>query len=107
MEGFPVNFQQIFEQAQQIQERVEAVHKDLDARTIEAGAGGGMVIVKVTGTGTIRSVKIDPEIFGSGDIEMVQDLVCAAVNEGLKKAKELGKAELGKITGGMPIPGFS
>jgi len=77
------------------------------SRTIEASAGGGMVTAKVSGKLQVLAVKIDPEILGSGDREMLQDLVVAAVNEALRQAQAMMSEEMSKLTGGLRIPGLT
>lgn len=97
----------LFEQAQQMQENIQAVQAELEDKTVEASAGGGMVVAEVTGGLKVVSIRIDPTVVDTSDVEMLQDLVAAAVNEGLRKAKEMMKEEMSKLTGGVPIPGFS
>jgi len=93
-------------QAQKIQSEIARVQQELSRKTVEASAGGGMVTVLANGKQEIISVKIEPEVVTSGDIEMIQDLVLAAVNEALKKSQEMVAEEMGKITGGLNIPGL-
>jgi len=93
-------------QAQKIQSEIARVQQELSRKTVEASAGGGMVTVVANGKQEIISVKIEPEVVTSGDIEMIQDLVLAAVNEALKKSQEMVAEEMGKITGGLNIPGL-
>ncbi|MCK4262199.1 YbaB/EbfC family nucleoid-associated protein [bacterium] len=98
---------QLLNQAKTIQGKMAKVQQELREKTVEAGAGGGMVAVKVNGEGQILSIKIEPEVVDSKDMEMLEDLVLAAVNEGLRKAQQLMAEEMGKITGGINIPGLS
>jgi DNA-binding YbaB/EbfC family protein len=93
-------------QAKKMQERMANLQKELETKTIEAQAGGGMVSVVVNGKYEIVSLKIEKEVVNPEDIEMLQDLIAAAVNEGIRKAQEMASAEMGKITGGLNIPGF-
>ena len=93
-------------QAQKIQAEMARVQEELSRKTVEASAGGGMVTVVANGKQEIISVKIEPEVVTSGDIEMIQDLVLAAVNEALKKSQEMVAEEMRKITGGLNIPGL-
>jgi DNA-binding YbaB/EbfC family protein len=93
-------------QAQKIQSEMARVQEELSRKTVEASAGGGMVTVVANGKQEIISVKIEPEVVTSGDIEMIQDLVLAAVNEALKKSQEMIAEEMRKITGGLNIPGL-
>ena len=82
------------------------LQEELASRTVEATAGGGMVAVTVNGKFEVLSLKIDREVVNPQDVEMLQDLVMAAVNEGVRKAQEMAAAEMGKVTGGMQIPGL-
>jgi DNA-binding YbaB/EbfC family protein len=97
----------IMKQAQQLQERLGQIQDQAAARTIEATAGGGMVTAVVTGRLEIISLHIDPEVLKSGDVEMVQDLVIAAVNQGIRAAQEMMAEEMKKVTGGLKIPGMN
>jgi len=100
------NFGTIMKQAKKMQERMLQLQEELAAKTVEATAGGGMVSVVVNGKFEILSLKIDKEVINPDDVEMLQDLVVAAVNEGIRKAQEMASSEMGKITGGMQIPGL-
>jgi hypothetical protein len=100
------NMGSLMKQAQKIQAEMARVQEELSRKTVEASAGGGMVTVIANGKQEIMSVKIDPEVMKLGDIEMLQDLVLAAVNEALKKAQQMITEEMGKITGGLNIPGL-
>ena len=93
-------------QAQKIQAEMARVQEELSRKTVEASSGGGMVTVVANGKQEIISVKIEPDVVTSGDIEMIQDLVLAAVNEALKKSQEMIAEEMRKITGGLNIPGL-
>jgi len=95
----PQQIQQMMKQAQQMQERLQ---KEMAALTVEATAGGGMVNVTVNGAKQLLSIKIDPEVVSKDDIEMLQDLIVAAVNDGHRKADE----EMQKKMGGMLPPGM-
>jgi hypothetical protein len=103
MKGMP-NMGQIMKQAQQFQARMAKLQEELGDRTVEASAGGGMVAVVANGRQEIVSVTIDPEVIDPEDREMLQDLVMAAVNDGLAKAKEMVNEEMGKLTKGMNLP---
>lgn len=96
----------IMKQAQALQERMAKLQEEAAKKTVEASSGGGMVTVKVSGRQQLLSVSIDPEIVKSGDVEMLQDLVMAAVNEGLRKSQELIAEEMKGMTGGLNIPGL-
>lgn len=89
-----------------MQERMGQLQKELETKTVEADAGGGMVRVVVNGKFEIVSLKIEKEVVNPEDIEMLQDLIVAVVNEGIRKAQEMASAEMGKITGGLNIPGL-
>jgi len=100
------NFNTIMKQAKKMQERMANLQKELETKTVEAQAGGGMVSVVVNGKYEIVSLKIEKEVVNPEDIEMLQDLVAAAINEGIRKAQEMSASEMSKITGGLNIPGF-
>ncbi|MFN0074670.1 MAG: YbaB/EbfC family nucleoid-associated protein [Chloroflexota bacterium] len=90
----------------QMQARLNKIQEELEAKTVEASAGGGAVTVTANGQLRIMAVTIDPEVVDPEDVEMLQDLVTAAVNEALGKAQELAAQQLGAITGGMKLPGM-
>ncbi len=100
------NFGNIMKQAKKMQERIGQMQQELELRTIEAQAGGGMVKVVVNGKFEIVSLKIEKDVVNPEDIEMLQDLIVAAVNEGIRKAQEMASTEMAKITGGLNIPGM-
>ncbi len=100
------NFNTIMKQAKKMQERMASLQKEMETKTVEAQAGGGMVSVVVNGKYEIVSLKIEKEVVNPEDIEMLQDLIAAAINEGIRKAQEMAASEMGKITGGLNIPGF-
>jgi DNA-binding YbaB/EbfC family protein len=93
-------------QAKKIQEKIASMQAELESKTIEATTGGGMVTVVVNGKFEILSLKIDKEVVNPEDVDMLQDLIIAAVNEGVRKAQEMASAEMSKITGGFNIPGL-
>jgi len=93
-------------QAKKMQERMGQLQKELETKTVEAQAGGGMVRVVVNGKFEIISLKIEKEVVNPEDIEMLQDLIAAAVNEGIRKSQEMASSEMAKITGGLNIPGL-
>ncbi len=101
------NFGNIMKQAKKLQERMAQLQEQLALKTVEASAGGGMVTVRVNGKHELVSLKIDREVVNPDDPEMLQDLIIAAVNEGVRKAQEMAAAEMAKITGGLSIPGLS
>ena len=94
----------ILKQAQKVQEEMAKIQEDLAQKKVEATSGGGMVTVEVNGQQEILSVKIDPEVIKPDDREMLEDLVLAAVNEGMRKAKDLIKEEMAKVAGGLSLP---
>ena len=94
-------------QAQQLQQRMLKLQDELEGATVEATAGGGVVKAVVTGKMKLVSLEIDPEVVAPDDVEMLQDLVLAAVNEGLEKAQEMASSKMSAITGGMNIPGLT
>jgi DNA-binding YbaB/EbfC family protein len=96
----------ILKQAQQMQAKLAKAQEELGKATVEASSGGGAVSVVVTGHQQLLSVKIQPDAVDADDIEMLEDLVLAAVNEGMDKARELASQQLGEITGGLNIPGL-
>jgi DNA-binding YbaB/EbfC family protein len=98
-----MNMQQLMKQAQKMQEQL---HKQMESTVVEATAGGGMVSVKMNGNKQLISVQVDSEVFAGGDKEMLQDLIVAAVNEGIRKVEETMNSQLGNLTGGMKIPGL-
>ena len=101
------NFGNIMKQAKKMQERMCQLQQELETKTIEAQAGGGMVRVVVNGKFEIVSLKIEKDVVNPEDIEMLQDLVSAAVKEGIRKAQEMAAQEMAKITGGLNIPGMN
>ena len=97
----------MMKQAQQLQQRMMKLQEELESATVEATSGGGVVKVVVSGKMNVESLTIDPEAVSPDDVEMLQDLVLAAVNEGLNKAQEMASAKMGALTGGMNIPGLT
>lgn len=96
----------LFKQAQEIQARLAQVQEDLGRKTVDASSGGGMVQVTVNGHLALSAIKVDPSVINPQDKEMLEDLVLAAVNEGLRRAREMVAEEMGKVTGGLKIPGL-
>jgi hypothetical protein len=94
-------------QAKKMQERMARLQQELELKTVEVSAGGGMVSVVVNGKFELVSLKIEKDVVNAEDVEMLQDLVMAAVNEGIRKAQEMSAAEMAKITGGLKIPGLT
>jgi nucleoid-associated protein EbfC len=97
----------IMKQAQELQERLGQVQEHAAAQTVEASAGGGMVTAVVSGRLEVVSLRIDPEVFKGNDIDMLQDLVMAAINQGIRNAQAMMAEEMKKVTGGLNIPGLS
>jgi DNA-binding YbaB/EbfC family protein len=99
------NMQQMLKQVQKMQAEMVAAQEALKDEVVEASAGGGMVTVKVSGDLDVKAISIDPEAVDPDDVELLQDMVLAAVNEGLRAAQELASKKLGGITGGLGGPG--
>ncbi len=96
----------IMKQAQQMQRRMAQLQEELENKQVEASAGGGMVTAIVSGKQKLVDLKIDPAAVDPEDVEMLQDLVMAAINEAIKQSQDMASEEMGKITGGMNIPGL-
>jgi DNA-binding YbaB/EbfC family protein len=94
----------ILQQAQEMQGRVQKIQDELQRITVTGSAGGGMVTVEANGQGAVQRVKIDPSVVNPADVEMLEDLVLVAVTEAQKKAQAQAQQELGKLTGGLPLP---
>jgi len=105
LKGMP-NMGNLLKKAQQLQEKMAKLQEELSEKTVETSAGGGMVTVIATGKQEIASIKIDPEVVNQEDIEMLEDLVLAAVNDALFQAKQMVSEEMSKLTGGVNIPGL-
>ncbi len=90
-----------------MQERMAEAQAELSNKTIEATSGGGKVVVTATGAGDITSIKIDPQVVDPSDVELLEDLVLSAVRQAVEDAKKMAGSEMGKLTGGMKIPGLS
>jgi nucleoid-associated protein EbfC len=96
----------LMKQAQQMQQKLAKMQEELGQRTVEASVGGGMVTVIVNGKNEVLQIKIEPQAVDPEDVEMLEDLVVAGVNEALRKAQEMVSTEMSKLTGGMKIPGL-
>ena len=105
MKGMP-NMGQLMKQAQQMQAKMAKIQEELGEKTVEASAGGGMVSVIANGRQEIVSLKIEPEVIDPDDQEMLHDLILAAVNDALNKAREMMNEEMGKLTKGFNLPGL-
>ncbi|NWH03861.1 YbaB/EbfC family nucleoid-associated protein [Desulfobacter latus] len=100
------NMSSMMKQAQKMQKKMLEAQKDLATRTVEASSGGGMVKVVANGAQKIESIALEKEVVDPEDVDMLQDLVLSAVNDALKKSQDMVSAEMGKLTGGMNIPGL-
>jgi len=96
----------ILRQAQQLQAKLAKAQEELADMTTEATAGGGAIKIVIDGKQIVRSITIDPDVVSSGDIEMLQDMMVAAMNEAVNKSQEMAANHLGKLTGGLNIPGL-
>ncbi|NLA90197.1 MAG: YbaB/EbfC family nucleoid-associated protein [Synergistaceae bacterium] len=96
-----MNMNKIMKQAQRMQAEMAKIQEELAALTVEGSAGGGMVTVSANGQSDVTGVRIDPEILSDGDVEMLEDLVLAAVNDALRRSKELAADKMGAVTGGL------
>ncbi len=105
MKGMP-NMGKLLKQAQQFQTKMAKLQEELGNETVEASAGGGMVTVVANGNQEVISIHIEPEVIDPDDGEMLQDLITAAVNDALSRAKTMMNEEMGKLTQGMNIPGM-
>ncbi len=101
-----MNMGDLLKQAQQFQQKMGTIQEELSRKVVTGTAGGGMVTATVNGKGELVGLAVEKSIVNPDDVEMLQDLVLAAVNDGLNKARELGKEEMGKLTGGMSLPGM-
>jgi len=106
MPGMPGNMNNMLKQVQKMQKQMEKVQAEIEEKEVEATAGGGAITVKVNGKRELLDIEIKPEVVDPDDVEMLQDLIVAAVNEAMRKAEEMASKEMGKITGGMNIPGL-
>lgn len=110
--GFPGGFggggnmNNLMKQAQKLQKQMEDMQKEIETKEFEASVGGGAVVVKVNGKKEVSAINIKPEVVDPDDVEMLEDLVLSAVNEALKKADEETSNKMGKLTGGLNIPGM-
>lgn len=93
-------------QAQMMQKKMAKMQEELNSKIVEATAGGGMVTVKANGAQEIMEIRIEKDVVDPEDVEMLQDLILAAVNDALKRAKDMVQAEMSQLTGGMKIPGL-
>lgn len=101
-----MNMQEIMRQAKRMQAKMEKVREEVGNQTVDGSAGGGMVVVTVSGNCEVKAVKIEKQVVDPEEIEMLQDLIAAATNQAFTRANEMMQSELSKVTGGMPIPGM-
>ena len=106
MFGKNMNMNGLMKQAQKMQEKMAQAQEELKTKTIEASVGGGMVTVVFNGAQKLEKITINKEVVDPEDIETLQDLVLSAVNAGLEKSQEMAQEEMGKITGGLNLPGM-
>jgi DNA-binding YbaB/EbfC family protein len=99
-------FGNLLKQAQQMHIKIAQLQEEMAAKTVEASSGGGMVNIVMNGKQEILSIRIDPEVVNREEIEMLQDLIAAAMNEAIRKSHEMMTEEMKKITGGLAIPGL-
>jgi DNA-binding YbaB/EbfC family protein len=100
------NMGNILNQAKMMQNKLAQIQEEMGTKTVEASSGGGMVSVTANGRQEILAIKIEPEVVNPDDLEMLQDLIQAAVNDALRKAQDMVSQEMAKITGGLKIPGL-
>jgi DNA-binding YbaB/EbfC family protein len=101
-----MNIADMMKQAKQVQERMASLQDELSAKMVTGTAGGGMVTATVNGRGELVGLAIEKDIVNPEEVQMLQDLIIAAVNDGERKAGELGRNEMSKLTGGLNIPGM-
>ncbi len=104
--GMGGNMGGMMKQVQQMQKKMAKMQAELEEKEVEASSGGGAVTVKVNGKKEVLNINIDEEVVDPDDVEMLEDLILAATNEAIRKAEEMVSSEMGKITGGMNIPGL-
>jgi len=100
------NFAKLMKQAASMQKDLERIQSDLAVRTVDFSSGGGMVVATAKGDGSLSKIKIDPKVVNPADVEMLEDLVQAAVDGALKAARDLANQEMSKVTAGMRLPGM-
>jgi DNA-binding YbaB/EbfC family protein len=98
------DFMKMLQQAQEMQGKLQQMQQELESKTETASSGGGMVTATADGKGQLRSIRIDPTVVKAEDVEMLEDLVIAAVSEAQKKAGEMAQEEMQKLTGGLSLP---
>ena len=101
-----MNMAKMMKQVQKMQQEMARIQEELGNKTVEASSGGGMVTVVANGHQEVLELRIDPQAVDPDDVEMLQDMVLAAVNEALRKSRDLAAQEMAKVTGGLQIPGL-
>jgi DNA-binding YbaB/EbfC family protein len=104
--GMGANMNSMLRQAQKMQQQMASMQEELEQRILEAASGGGAVVVTMSGKKELKSVKINPEAVDPDDIQMLEDMILVAVNDAISKVDEMMASEMGKITGGLNIPGL-
>ncbi|HPF19990.1 MAG TPA: YbaB/EbfC family nucleoid-associated protein [Syntrophomonas sp.] len=104
--GGGANMNQMIKQAKKMQEQMAKMQSELQEKVVEASAGGGAVTAKVNGRQELLEIKIKPEVVDPEDVEMLEDLVLAVINDAIKQSQDMVSGEMSKITGGLNIPGF-
>lgn len=105
--GIPggMNMNNLMKQAQRMQKQMQDMQEELESKEYNATSGGGAVKVTITGKKEVKSIEISPDVVDPDDVEMLQDLVITAVNEALRQAEEAANSQMGKLTGGLNLPG--
>jgi DNA-binding YbaB/EbfC family protein len=98
------DFMNILKQAQEMQGRFQKIQEELQQMTVTGSAGGGMVVADVTGTGQLKKIKLDPSVVNPADVEMLEDLITAAISDAQQKAQAAAQDHMGKLTGGLNLP---
>jgi DNA-binding YbaB/EbfC family protein len=106
MGGGPQDMNSMLRQAQKMQDDMAVLQEDLDSREYEASAGGGVVTIKINGKKEVQAIDIKPEIVDPDDIETLSDILIAAINEAIRKVEDTNNDEMGKVTGGLNLPGM-
>ena len=104
--GGGANMNQMIKQAKKMQEQMAKMQEELQERVVEASAGGGAITAKVNGRQEVLEIKIKPEVVDPEDVEMLEDLILAVLNDAIKQSQDMVSGEMSKITGGLNIPGF-
>ncbi|HNX92260.1 MAG TPA: YbaB/EbfC family nucleoid-associated protein [Syntrophomonas sp.] len=104
--GGGANMNQMIKQAKKMQEQMAKMQEDLQEKVVEASAGGGAITAKVNGRQEVLEIKIKPEVVDPEDVEMLEDLILAVINDAIKQSQDMVSGEMSKITGGLNIPGF-